>query len=172
MAKLRKGCSYRALQSPYTRKSKFRSKAFIRAVPPSRVVRYHMGDNKKKFEIYYELIAKDDLNLRSNCLESARLTSNRLLEKALGKSGFHLRLNVYPHHVLRENPLASGAGADRMSTGMQKAFGKSIGVAARVFRGQSVFTLGVDKQNEKVAVQALKRASHKLPASYAVKLVE
>ena len=171
MAKLRKGCSYRLLQRPFTRKSKYTQKAFIRAVPRSRVVRHTMGDPKKKFNTTLELVSKTDLNIRSNSLESARLTSNRLLEKTLGKSSFYLVLNVYPHHVLRENPLASGAGADRMSTGMKRSFGKSIGVAARVRKGQCVFSLMVDKQNFKTAHLAMHRASHKLPNSYSIRSV-
>lgn len=168
MAKLRKGCSYRALQRPYTRKSKFKAKAFIKAIPASRIVRYQMGDQSKKFDTKLQLISKTDLNLRHNALESARLSTNRLLEKDLGKNGFFMILNVYPHHVMRENPLASGAGADRMSTGMQKAFGKTIGIAARVREGQPVFTIFVDKQNIKVGQAALKRASHKMPNSYQI----
>ncbi len=170
MAKLRKGCAYRALQRPFTRKSKYRKKSFIKAVPNSRVVRYDMGNARKKFALTYELVAKEDLNIRHNALESARLTSNRLLERNLGKSGFHLKLLVYPHHVLRENPLASGAGADRMSTGMKRAFGKSIGIAARVRKGQTVLRVGVDKNNAKLAHLAMKRASHKLPCSYQIVL--
>ena len=46
--------------------------------------------------------------------------------------GYFFQLRIYPHHILRENPLAAGAGADRMSTGMKCAFGKPISVAARV----------------------------------------
>ncbi|HLC89113.1 MAG TPA: ribosomal protein L16 [Candidatus Nanoarchaeia archaeon] len=64
-------------------------------------------------------------------IESARMTSNRVLEKNIGRE-YHLRIKIYPHHVLRENPLASGAEADRMSTGMKLSFGKSISTAARV----------------------------------------
>jgi len=171
MAKLRKGCSYRELQRPFTRKSKYKKKAFIKAVPNSRVVRYNMGNPKKQFTTKLELVSKTDLHLRHNCLESARLSSNRLLEKILGKTAFYLVINVYPHHILRENPLASGAGADRMSTGMKKAFGKSVGVAARVRKGQTVFTVSVDKENFNTAHLALQRATHKLPNSYSIRAV-
>ena len=171
MAKLRKGCSYRELQRPFTRKSKYKKKAFIKAVPNSRVVRYNMGNPKKQFTTKLELVSRTDLHLRHNCLESARLSSNRLLEKTLGKTAFYLVINVYPHHILRENPLASGAGADRMSTGMKRAFGKSVGVAARVRRGQPVFTVSVDKENFKTAHLALQRATHKLPNSYSIRAV-
>ena len=168
MAKLRKGCAYRRLERPYTRKSKYRKKSYVRASPVSKVVRYHMGNLKKAFDTKFELVAKDSLQLRHNCLEAARLTSNRTLEKAVSKSGFRLILRPFPHHVLRENPLAAGAGADRMSTGMKKAFGKPIGIAAQVKKGQVVFTAEVDKVNMELARRALKKASYKLAGNYTV----
>lgn len=104
------------------------------------------------------------MNIRHNAIEAARMSSNRHLETALGKD-YHLRVKIYPFHVLRENPLASGAGADRMSTGMQKSYGKTIGCAARVFEGQTIFELRVNKQNVRVAKEALVRAAKKVPCS-------
>ena len=90
--------------------------------------------------------------------------SNRVLEKGLG-ADYHLRVKMYPFHVLRENPLASGAGADRMSTGMQMAYGKPIGAAARVFEGQALFELKIKKEHLKTGREALSRAAKKLPCS-------
>jgi large subunit ribosomal protein L10e len=104
------------------------------------------------------------MNFRHNALESARMTSNRLLEKKIGKE-YHLRIKVYPFHVLRENPLASGAGADRMSTGMKKSYGKSIGCAARVKEGQTVMELRIDSANLKLGKEALSRAAKKFPCT-------
>ena len=101
--------------------------------------------------------------LRHNAIESARLTCNRYLEKNLGKGNYHFKIRIYPHHVIKENPLATGAGADRMSTGMKKAFGKPIGVAAQVKKNQILFSVGVDKQHKEVAKHSLKRISYKLP---------
>ncbi len=79
---------------------------------------------------------------------------------------------AYPHHVLRENPIAAGAGADRMSTGMKKSFGRTIGTAAQVKRGQPLFVVDVNKQNVEVARKALKRASYKLPGTCIIEIVE
>ncbi|HLD39932.1 MAG TPA: 50S ribosomal protein L16, partial [Candidatus Nanoarchaeia archaeon] len=90
--------------------------------------------------------------------------SNRYLEKTLGKN-YHLRLKVYPFHVLRENPLASGAGADRMSTGMKLSYGKTIGCAARIREGQTLFELRIDKADVKVGREALGRSATKLPCT-------
>jgi len=172
MARLRKGVSYRKLERPYTRKSKYKKLNFVRASPHMGIVRFDMGDSKKKYYYQLDLLAGADLQIRHNSIESARLTSIRLLEATLGKTGFYLKVRIYPHHVLRENPLAAGAGADRMSTGMQKSFGKPIGVAARVFRGQPIFTLLVEKPHLETAKLAMKRAATKVPCSCRTKITE
>ena len=51
MAKLRKGVSYRSMERPYTRKSKYRKKNFVKASPHNLIARYETGDLKKKFEM-------------------------------------------------------------------------------------------------------------------------
>ena len=165
MARLRKGVSYRNLERAYTRISKFKNKNYVPVRPNIKVVKFDMGDPTKNFEYMLTLITKDDMQLRHNAIESARQTANRLLEKKTGKNNYHFKILVYPHHVLRENPIASGAGADRMSTGMKKSFGKPIGVAAQVKKGQNLFRVNINKQNIKVAKEALKRAARKLPCS-------
>lgn len=163
MAKKRKFVAYRSLERPYTRFSKFKNQSFVRARPVNRVVRYDMGSDKKKFTYRLKLSSKSDLQIRDNAIESARLTSNRYLETNLGKGAYKLKMMIYPHHVLRENPLASGAGADRMSTGMKKSFGKPIGVAARIKKGKTLMQLDVYETHVEHAKIALKRASYKVP---------
>ena len=122
-------------------------------------VKFETGTANGTFDTTVQMLSKGNLNIRHNALESARLTSNKLLEKNLGKA-YHLRIKTYPHHVLRENALASGAGADRLSTGMKKSFGKIVGgAAARVKEGQAIMEVRVDKANVKLAKQALERAS-------------
>ena len=165
MARLRKACAYRRIERPYTRKSKYKRLQYVRATPSSKIVRFQSGNLKKDFETAVDLFADDSIQLRHNAIESARLTANRFLEKRLGKQGFRLHIRVFPHHILRENPLASGAGADRMSTGMKKSFGKPIGSAAQIRKGQAIFTAHVDKSNTSLASRALKRASYKMPCS-------
>lgn len=134
-----------------------------------KVIKFDMGDPRKEYDTVIHLSSKKAMNFRHNALESARMTSNRLLEKTLGKE-YHLRIKVYPFHVLRENPLASGAGADRMSTGMKKSYGKSIGCAARVREGQTVIELRLNKGNIKIGKLALERAAKKFPCSCKVKV--
>ncbi len=164
MARLRKFSAYQNLERPYTRISKYTKKNFVRGgFPHKKIVRFNMG-TEKKYAALLQLNAGRSMNIRQEALEAARVVSNRYLEKTLGKS-FHLRLKVYPFHVLRENPLASGAGADRMSTGMKLSYGKTIGCAARIREGQTVFELRVDQQHLKEGREALGRAATKLPCS-------
>ena len=164
MAKLRKFTAYRRKENrPYTRKSKYREKSYIRASPNCKVVRFDMGDPKANYPFAVHLSVNDELQVRHNALEASRLTANRFLEKRLGKKGFHLKLRPYPHHYLRENPLASGAGADRMSTGMKAAFGKIVGMAAQLDSGQKIFTCRVKPEHVAVAKKALMKSAKKLP---------
>jgi large subunit ribosomal protein L10e len=168
MARIRKFVAYRRLERPYTRVSKYRNKNFVRAKPPIKLIRFNMGDQKKEFEFSLKLNSKKDLQIRHNALESARVASNKVLETKVGKSNYYMIVKVYPHHILRENPLASGAGADRMSTGMQKAFGKPIGKAARIKAGQTIIEVKVNKTHLVIARQALKAAYSKLPCSCSI----
>lgn len=141
-------------------------------MPNPKVVRFDTGDPNKNFNYTLNLLSKSDLQIRDNALESARQTSNRLLESYLGISGYHMKVKVYPYHVLREHALAAGAGADRFSSGMAHSFGKPTGIAARVKKGQTLFQVRVDKQNLQIARQALERASKKLPCSCTIQVIE
>lgn len=163
MARIRKFTCYRRLKRPYTRKSKYRKKAFVRANPSTRIVKFHVGNPKGKFDYAVDLISKEAMNIRDNSIESSRTTINRYLEKNLGRSGYHMHILVFPHHILREHSLASGAGADRFSSGMAHPFGKPIGLAARVRENQPIMTVHVNKQNIPAVRIALARAKHKLP---------
>lgn len=172
MAKPRKGVAYRRLERPYTRFSKFSTKSFVRARPVSRVVRYDMGTEGKNFEYSLFLTAKASLQIRDISIESARQTSNRLLEKRLAKTDYKMKLLLHPHHVLRENPLAAGAGADRMSTGMAHSFGKPIGIAAQVKQGKNLIRVDVNTPHLDIARAALKRAQYKLPCSCSINVIK
>ncbi len=168
MAKLRKFSAYRRLERPYTRISKYRKKNFVRARPNSKVVRYNMGNCKKEFACTVTVKSVIDIQIRHNAIESARQSSNRILEKGVGKANYFLHFRIYPHHILRENPLAAGAGADRMSTGMKKSFGKPIGIAARVKKGQTLCVISVNKNNIEFAKTASDRIRQKFPCKCSV----
>jgi len=172
MAKLRKFKCYRTVKRAYTRKSKYKTKGYIKAVPDSRIVRYNMGDVEKKFRYQIDLIASDVTQVRSNAIESARLVSNRRLEKHLGRNGYYFVIKTFPHHALRENKMLVGAGADRMQTGMQKAFGKVIGLAAQLKKKQIIFSVFVNKRGLDVAKRALQLANSRLPIRFNIDVKE
>jgi large subunit ribosomal protein L10e len=79
--------------------------------------------------------------------------------------GYHLKIRVYPHHIVRENPMATGAGADRVQDGMRKAFGKPVSSVAIAKADQKILTIRTNKRNFNDAKVALKRASMKFPVS-------
>jgi large subunit ribosomal protein L10e len=79
--------------------------------------------------------------------------------------GYHLKIRVYPHHIVRENPMATGAGADRVQDGMRKAFGKPVSSVAMVKANQRVLSIRTNKKNFKDAKEALRRAAMKFPVT-------
>ncbi len=163
MAKLRKFVCYRKLERANTRKSKYRSKSFVRGAPVCRIVKFNVGNLTADFSHRVDLSTKQAVQVRDNAMESARLSANRTLEKVLGKSGFRLQIRPYPHHVLREHALATGAGADRFSSGMAHSFGKPVGNAAQLKKGQIVMSVYINEANLDLARNALRKANHKLP---------
>ena len=64
-----------------------------------------------------------------------------------------------------------GAGADRLSAGMQLAFGKPIARAARVKAGQELMYVDVMQAGVGTAKKALKKAAHKLPVKSFIHIV-
>jgi len=172
MARLRKAVSYRRIERPYTRVSKYREKGYIRANPHRKIVRYVMGAASKKFPYVLELRSKSELQIRDNSIEAARQSSNRLLEKVVGPSNYILRIRVFPHHILRENPLAAGAGADRFQQGMSQSFGNPYGHAAQVKPGKIMFSFYVNKGQIAFAKEAARKASTKLPMHCAIKVFD
>jgi len=136
---------------------------YIGGVPHPKIVIFDMGDPNGSFPVKVHLVAKEGVQIRHNALEAARVAANQYLMDKLGKMGYHLKIRIYPHHVLREHKMAVGAGADRVSKGMRMAFGKPVGTAARVKAGQIIMTVRVNKEHIDVAKVALKRAGMKLP---------
>jgi len=59
-----------------------------------------------------------------------------------------------------------------MSTGMQLSFGKPIGSAAQVRRGQLILEVKTEKQHLDTAKKAMQRALNKLPCSCWIEIVE
>lgn len=168
MATLRKGKCYTHITRPYTRRSKVKAKAYIKTVPPSKVVRFDMGDSKKDFDYEVVLIAKENGQIRHNALESARQVVNRRLQNELGQKSYCFKLLLYPHHILRENKMLSGAHADRLQTGMAHSFGRTVGLAVQAKRGKTLFRVKVLSNGIEHAKKALRLAYPRMPGTYTI----
>lgn len=143
----------------YTRKD------YIRKIPGSRIVQYDMGNLSAEFPLTVSLAVKEPAELSHNALEAARIASNRFMQRKSGRMGYHLKIRVYPHHIVRENPMATGAGADRVQDGMRKAFGKPVSSVALVKANQRILTIKTNKRNFNDAKEALRRAAMKFPVT-------
>jgi large subunit ribosomal protein L10e len=141
----------------YTRKE------YMGGVPAPRISQFDLGNANADFPIEFSLRVKELCQIRHTALEAARITANRLLSKKAGPNNYYIKIRTYPHNVLRENKLATGAGADRVSSGMRAAFGKAVGTAARVSPGQTIITVRVPASAATAAKEALWSASLKLP---------
>lgn len=168
MVGLRKACAYsRRNVHPFTRISKRRQKAYIKVVPPQKIVKFVMGNNEmlKTGKLPFKLIMISDENcqIRHNSLESCRQFVNKKLDE-LVPNQYLFKVVPYPHHIQRENKMLVGAGADRMSRGMQLAFGRSTGKAAIMKKNARILELNLP--NEKAVADArevLKQIKSKLP---------
>ena len=67
--------------------------------------------------------------------------------------------------------MLTGAGADRMQTGMQKSFGKAAGLAAQLKPKTSLFCVYVDTEHVETVKGALRLAMPKLPGKCGVVVV-
>jgi large subunit ribosomal protein L10e len=161
---IRPGRATRTIKRPWTRVSKKKPrKSYVVGAPYSRIHIFDMGNPKKEYDSKLWLSVERSVQIRDNALEAARIVANKLLEKVIGPENYFMKVLVFPHHILREHSMATGAGADRFSSGMQRAFGKPSGRAVQVKRDQRVMVLKIDKKNLEIGKKALKRAHLKLP---------
>ncbi len=172
---LRPAKCFRNLERPYTRISyKVKNKNFIPGAPETKIREFEMGNKNllNNYEIKVMLIAKNNLQIRDNAIEAARVMINKYLEKNVGKENYFFIIKKYPHHVLREHPIATGAGADRYSQGMRLAFGRPIGRAIRVLKDDIIFEIFTYKRFLEHAKEAMKRGKSKLPLEYKIAVEE
>ncbi len=166
---LRPGRSYHHIKGrPWTRISiRVPPKSYVKGVPASKIHQFEMGSLKTKdsFPVIFSLATSEDRRFRTNALEAARQITTKYLSANLGEMGFFLKIRKFPHDVLRENPMATGAGADRFSQGMRQSWGKPIGQAARIYKGGIIMTARVPEGKEDIVKEALDRASKKLPGA-------
>ncbi len=149
---------YSRISGPaYTRRK------FMGGVPYPKITTFVQGNQKKDFDVEMRLIAKESCQIRHIALEAARISVNRKMAELVGIDNFYLQIRPYPHHVLREHKMATGAGADRISSGMSLAFGRPVGTAARVRAGDIIMVGRTNSSTAKVLKEVLSKASIKLP---------
>jgi len=145
-------------------KRAYTRREYMGGVPGSKIVQFEMGNLSSDFPLETHLIINEACQIRHTALEAARIAVNRRLMKEVGRMNFHFKIRVYPHHVLRENKQATGAGADRVSEGMRLSFGKAVGTAARVDSKQKIFTVYTTLQYVDKVKDALRHGGYKLPS--------
>ncbi len=151
-------------------KKAYTRREYMGGVPGSKIVQFEMGNLSQPFPVEAHLHADEACQIRHTALEAARIAINRRLMKDVGRMNFHLKIRTFPHHVLRENKQATGAGADRVSEGMRLAFGKAVGTAARVSPHQKIFTVYTYPQYIDKVKDALRHGGHKLPTPSTITL--
>ncbi len=158
-----KGRNYKVIRGmPYARRD------FIPGAPRPKIAKFSTGNPSQDYDLKLELRAKERAQIRHNALEAARVALNKKLA-GIGEGNYYLLMKTYPHIVLRENKMIATAGADRLQEGMRRAFGKPIGLAARVEVDNIILELSIKRENLEVAKDALKMASSKLPIPTYVK---
>jgi large subunit ribosomal protein L10e len=161
-----KGRNYRAIKGrPYTRVE------YIKGHPQLKIAKFTIGNPSEKYDYIFKLISCERAQVRHNALEAARVSVNKLAT-ALGEGNYYLSVKAFPHCILRENKVVATAGADRLSEGMRRAFGKAVGLAARVEDGSVLLELGIKGKNVQQAKDAIKVASSKLPVKTRLEIVE
>src|SRR3989338_2717336 len=159
---LRPARCYRTVKRPYTRVSQRKPrKSYAKGVPETKIHTFIIGDKNKIFDKIFYLVSKRHVQVRHNAMEAARVATSRFLEKKMGLNNYYMRFLVYPHHIMRENAMATGAGADRYQSGMRLAFGRPAGRAAQVKVGQRIIELRIVSNFVPDAKKALKLASSK-----------
>jgi len=146
-------------------------KSFIKAMPHADLHQFRMGVTKADYDLVINLRCEGDLILRDNAIESARQSANKYMEKTMN-GAYYFVVRVYPHHIIRENKMIAGAGADRLQKGMRQAFGRPTDRAARLDYGRDLFTIYSYKANLEHIKTALERARRKLSGTYRIVAAE
>jgi large subunit ribosomal protein L10e len=139
---------------------------FCRGVPDSKIKIFDLGNKSaavNDFPICVHLVSYEREQISSESIEAARVACNKYLTTNVGKEFFHMKIRIHPFHVIRINKMLSCAGADRLQSGMRKAFGKPNGTAARVLPGQIILSVRSSHNKIKEIVKALNRARYKFP---------
>ncbi|MBU2503667.1 MAG: 50S ribosomal protein L16 [Nanoarchaeota archaeon] len=165
---LRKASAYTKRKVlPFTRVSKKKGKSYVKTVPPQKIVKFCMGLQSLymsgKLPEKIIVVADEKAQIRHNALEACRQYINKALETEL-MGQYFFKVCVFPHHIQRENKMLTGAGSDRMQTGMQLSYGKPVGKAAILKQGTQLFLIAVpDEKAVQFTRGVLKRVKPKIP---------
>jgi large subunit ribosomal protein L10e len=140
----------------------YTSKYFAPGAPNSKIARFTTGKHRYDYDYKVQLVSLGKVQIRHNALEASRVAASKKVT-LVGEENFYLVVRTYPHIILRENKMIATAGADRLQEGMRKAFGKPIGLAARVYVGTVVMEISVMAEHLDKAKAAMKAAANKLP---------
>lgn len=165
---LRPAKTVRVLQGqPWARISNRKPrKSFVKGAPRPKVRQYNMGTDQF-YDTQVDLVASSDIQLRDNAFEAARQVAVKYLEKHL-LGQYFFGILKYPHLIAREHSALGVAGADRISKGMKRAFGRPKGRFARIYAGDSVFRIRVAGGPAALheVKEAYRRAKLKMSGSY------
>lgn len=153
-------------QMAYTRKE------YISGSPSLKVSRFTLGKYSESYTHGYLLEATEDGLIGHGSLEAARVAANKVLEDGLGENNYFLKIVPFPHLVIRQHRFLAQAGADRLSQGMKRSFGKPTNLAAKVRIGDAVMEVRVGDIDPKIVKEALRLASSKMAVRCRMKIIE
>jgi large subunit ribosomal protein L10e len=171
---LRKATAYSKKKArPFTRVSRVKAKTYIKVNPHNKLAKSIMGNQKAheegKHPFTLKVICGEKVQIRDNALEAARMMIHKRLEEQVPGEWF-FAVKTFPHHILRENKTAAGAGADRLSSGMKHSYGVVVGRAAIVGAGKEIYLISCATEKAlKVARSALERTKSKLPCKVIIR---
>ena len=118
-----------------------------------------------KLKTIIKILSAEPIVIRDNAIEASRQYIHKIFEENL-LGNYYLEVKVHPHHILRENKMLTGAGADRMQTGMAHSFGSTVGRAAIISKNHEIFLVAVNGEKaRKIVFEALSGIKAKLPCS-------
>jgi large subunit ribosomal protein L10e len=160
-------CYSKWTRRPYQHKrSANHRREYARGGPESKIVRF-WGGNKSidwdDWELVLGLKVNSQIQISSNTLEAVRITITGTLQRKLGRANFRLHIRPKPFQKYRENRMMRTTQADRLGqVGMRKAFGRAMGVCARVRAGQVIADVGTYYKNLPLVRDRLRVASMKI----------
>eukprot|EP00792_Barthelona_sp_PAP020_P005641 TRINITY_DN2741_c0_g1_i1.p1 TRINITY_DN2741_c0_g1~~TRINITY_DN2741_c0_g1_i1.p1 ORF type:complete len:227 (+),score=46.02 TRINITY_DN2741_c0_g1_i1:28-681(+) len=149
----------------YIKNKPYPKSDYLRGVPDARIRRFEIANKKAHIDHFpcaVHLISREREQVSSEAIEAARICANKYMITKTDREKYHIRIRVHPYHILRINKMLSVAGADRLQTGMRGAYGKPVGVIARVGMGSPLVSIRCKDEHCHHAVEALRRTRMKI----------